>query len=259
MDKKIYASLILFLCLIFPLATLAENNIRVPILTYHNFNPTIPGSMSITPERFESQLIWLKKNGYTVIPLQDLVQYLLGEKKTLPAKSVVITADDGWESVYRYMRPLVLKYNIPVTLFIYPTTISKGAHALTWDQLKEMQHTGLFDVQSHTYWHPNFKQEKRHRSQQSYQAFVHQQLFTSKKILEEKLGTKITLLAWPYGIYDSYLEQQAAKAGYSMAFSIDDRSAKLNESNMAQPRYMIVAGRSMATFAAIVENRLGKR
>jgi len=230
----------------------AENSTRVPILTYHNFNPTIPGSMSITPEKFATQLKWLKENGYTVIPLKDLVSYLQGKDISLPAKAVVITADDGWESVYTYMLPLVRKYNIPVTLFIYPLTISHGAHALTWEQLKELQKTGLFDIQSHTYWHPNFKQEKRRLSASEYQKLVHVQLFNSKKILEDKLGTKVTLLAWPYGIYDDYLEQEAIKAGYIMAFSIDDRHTDKSENPMAQPRYMIVGAQSMKTFAVIM-------
>jgi len=233
----------------------ADNAISVPILTYHNFNPTIPGSMSITPEKFESQLKWLKENGYTVIPLKNLVSYLQGKNISLPVKPVVITDDDGWESVYTYMLPIAHKYQIPITLFIYPATISNGPHAMTWDQLKELQKTGLFDIQGHTYWHPNFKQEKRHLSLNEYQKLVHVQLFNSKNILEKKLGIQITLLAWPYGIYDDYLEQEAERAGYVMAFSIDDRRAKRSEKSMAQPRYMVVAGQSMKTFAAIIKGR----
>src|SRR5262249_53919751 len=145
----------------------------------------------------------------------------------------------GRKTVYTYMLPLIRKYNFPVTLFIYPISISHASYALTWEQLKELQATGLFDVQSHTYWHPNFIQEKKKLSRNDYEKFVHVQLVNSKKILEEKLGTKITLLAWPYGFYDSYLEQEATKAGYEMAFSVDDRCARKSEKSMAQPRYTV--------------------
>jgi peptidoglycan/xylan/chitin deacetylase (PgdA/CDA1 family) len=233
----------------------ADNTTTVPVLVYHNFNPKIPGTMSITPDKFETQLKWLKENGYTVIPLKNLVHYLLGNNITLPAKPVVITADDGWESVYTYMAPLVRKYQIPVTLFIYPTVISKARHYMTWSQLKELAQTGLFDLQGHTYWHPNFKQEKKRLSPTEYEKLVHIQLFDSKKILENKLGTKITLLAWPYGIYDDYLEQEAAKAGYIMAFSIDARHTTKSQKPMAQPRYMMVAGQDMKMFAAIMKGK----
>ena len=82
--------------------------------------------------------------------------------------------------------------------------------------------------------------------------------FNSKKLLEEKLGTQITLLAWPYGIYDSYLEQEAAKAGYVMSFSIDGHTANRSYRPMAQPRFMIIEGQSMKTFITIVNGANGK-
>ena len=251
--KRFLSLIFIFTVNFFSPIMLAENPRNVPILVYHNFNPTVPGSMSVTPNRFASQLKWLKDNGYTVIPLKELVSSLEDKNHQLPDKSVVISADDGWESVYVYMAPLVRQYHIPVTLFIYPETISHGAHAMTWAQLGELQKTGLFDIQGHTYWHPNFKQEKRHLSTEAYEKLVHTQLFTSKEILEKKLGTPITYLAWPFGIYDNYLEDQAAKAGYKMAFSIDARRARITEKDMSWPRYMIVEGQSMKTFAAIVK------
>lgn len=244
-------SLFIAICLFTPIAS-ANDSIRVPILAYHNFDPTVPGEMTLSPARFEEQLIWLKDNGYTVIPLQELVSYLQGKTSSIPEKSVVITADDGRLSVYKYMWPLARKYNVPVTLFIYPTSISNASYAMTWEQLKELQQTGLFDIQGHTYWHPNFKQEKKRLSATEYQKLVDAQFITSKKIIDKKLDTNITLLAWPFGIYDDYLGQEAVKAGYVMAFSIDGRPAKKSEATMSQPRYMIVAGQSMKTFASIV-------
>lgn len=245
-----------FILLIFILWTtsaLAANQMNIPILTYHNFDPTTTGSMMISTTKFEEQLKWLKDNGYTVIPMKDAVDYLQGKIAALPTKPVVITVDDGRVTVYQYMLPIVLKYHIPVTLFIYPSCISRVSYALTWDQLKELQKTGLFDIQSHTYWHPNFNQEKKHLSSDAYRKFVHDQLVTSKKILEDKLSTKIVFLAWPYGIYDKILEEEAEKAGYVMAFSVDDRSANKSEKWMAEPRFVILEKYSMKTFIKFME------
>jgi len=249
---RFFSCLLLITALVFPVTTQAEDTLNIPILVYHNFNPTIPGSMNLTPERFESQIKWLKDNGYTIVPLKEVVAYLQGKRATLPPKAVVVTADDGWKSDYTYMFPVVKKYNIPVTLFIYPQTISEGKNAMTWDELKELKQTGLFDIQGHTYDHPNFKHARKSMSAENYQKYVKMQLAKSKQILEDKTGGKITLLAWPFGIYDSYLEQSAANAGYEMAFSIDARTANKNYRPMAQPRFMIVAGQSMKTFVAIV-------
>lgn len=59
-------------------------------------------------------------------------------------------------------------------------------------------------------------------------------------------------MAWPFGIYDSYLESEAAKAGYTMAFTIDAQLANKNFRPMAEPRYMIVEGLSAKTFTNIL-------
>jgi len=224
----------------------------ISILCYHNLNPTTHGDMNLTPAKFESQIQWIRDHGYTVIPLKQVVEYLQGKTDSLPPKSVVITADDGWKSNYTYLYPIVKKYQIPVTLFIYPGTISEGKHAMTWDELKELQQSGYFDIQAHTYSHPNFKQEQKRLSPEAYQRFVDNELIKSKKILEEKLGIKITLLAWPFGIYNPDLEQAAQKAGYIMAFTIDARPANRNFRPMAQPRFMIVDSENMKIFAYIV-------
>jgi peptidoglycan/xylan/chitin deacetylase (PgdA/CDA1 family) len=250
----LFKSLLIALVFLSPIAW-ADNSTGVPILTYHNFDPSVPGSMTMDTAKFEEQLKWIKDNGYTVIPLKQLVSYLEGKTASIPEKSVVITADDGRKTVYTHMLPLIRKYNMPVTLFIYPSAISNASYALTWDELKELQKTGLFDVQGHTYWHPNFKQEKKRLSPTDYEKFVQVQLVKSKKVLEDKLGINVTLLAWPFGIYDDYLEQQAAQAGYEMAFSIDGRSANKSENKMAQPRYMIVEGQSMQEFEAIIKGQ----
>lgn len=233
--------------------TSASTEVNVPILTYHRFASSVPDSMTINTAKFAEQLAWLKENHYTVIPLKTLVNYLEGKGPPPPEKSVVISADDGHKSVYESMLPLVQKYNIPVTLFIYPSAISNAPYAMTWKQLEELKQTGLFDIQGHTYWHPNFKHEKKKLSPEEYQKFVNTQLDKSKSVLEKKLGTQVTLLAWPFGIYDDYLEQAANKAGYIMAFSIDARPANKSEKSMAQPRYMIVNNQTMKDFAAIIQ------
>lgn len=249
-SKAVFLALLLLISGIYaPVA--AARQTEITILCYHNLNPTIPGSMNMKPAKFEAQMTWLKDNGFTFIPLKTAVEYLQGKRDSLPPKSIVVTADDGWQSVYTYMYPVVRKLNIPTTLFIYPETISSGKHAMTWNELHELQQTGLFDIQAHTYSHPNFKHARKELSPTSYEKFVTNEMVNSKRILEEKCHTKITLLAWPFGIYDSYLEQQAQKAGYEMAFTIDAIPANRSFRPEAQPRFMIVDGLTMKTFTRI--------
>ncbi len=231
----------------------------VPVLCYHRFGPTVADSMTVTTPVFEAQLKWLQDNGYTVIPLRTLVNYLLGQGPPPPPKSVVITADDAHKTVYTEMLPLVKKYNIPVTLFIYPSAVSRASYVMTWEQLKELQATGLFDFQSHTFWHPNFKKEKKKLKPEEYQKLVQDQLVKSKASLERRFGQTVDILAWPFGIYDEELEQAAARAGYVAAFSIERRFANPSERIMAQPRYLMVNGDKIANFAAIVSGKVSEK
>ena len=253
---RIFVGLIL-LALCFGAVSSATEDVSVPVLCYHRFGPTRADSMTVTTKVFEAQMKWLKDNGYTVIPMRTLVNYLLGQGPPPPPKSVVLTADDAHKTVYSDMWPLVRKYKMPVTLFIYPSCVSNphAPYAMSWEQLKELQKTGLFDMQSHTFWHPNFKKDKKKLKPEEYQKLVDTQLSKSKKILEKKFGTTVDLLAWPFGIYDDELEKEASKAGYVVAFSIDRRHAGKKESLMAEPRYLMTNGDGIKNFAAIIEGR----
>jgi len=258
---RIFLSIVLLALVFCSTAASAAEDVAVPVILYHRFGPTVADSMTTKTSVFEAQMKWLKDNGYTVIPMRTLVNYLLGQGPPPPPKSVVLCADDGHKSVYTDMLPIVKKYNYPVTLFLYPSCISnpKAPYAMTWEQIAELQKTGLFDMQGHTYWHPNFKKDKKKLKPEEYQKELDQQLVKSKNVLEKKLGTKVDLLAWPFGIYDDELEKYAAKAGYVMAFSIDRRLDSKSEPIMAEPRYLMANSDGIKGFAAIVEGHVQEK
>jgi peptidoglycan/xylan/chitin deacetylase (PgdA/CDA1 family) len=230
----------------------APADFSVPILLYHRFGPTVADSMTITTPVFESHLKYLKENGYTVIPLRRLVDHYQGKAQAPPPKSVVIVADDAHMSVYTDMLPLVKKYRVPVTLFSYPSAVSNASYAMTWEQLREVKATGLFDVQSHTYWHPNFKKEKKKLAPADYDKLVTTQLSKAKAKLEKELGGPVDLLAWPFGIYDDDLLRKAAAAGYVATFTIEARPAGPADSPMKLPRFLLNNGIQGSAFARLV-------
>jgi len=224
----------------------------VPILLYHRFGPTVADGMTIKTTVFESHLKYLKDNGYKVIPLRQLIDWYQKKGPAPAPKSVVIVADDGHKSVYSDMLPLAKKYNVPVTLFIYPSAISNAKYAMTWDQLRELKKTGLFDLQSHTFWHPNFKHDKKKMTQAEYEKSVDVQLKKSKERLEKQLGGKVDMLAWPYGIFDDYLLQKAASAGYVTTFTILGHHAGAGDTLMKLPRYLLINSDQGKIFAQIL-------
>lgn len=239
-------------CLASPAAVTAPGEVRVPILLYHRFGPTVADWMTVTTPLFESHLKYLKDNGYRVIPLHRLVDYYLGKAPAPPPKSVAITVDDGHKTVYSHMLPLVRKYNVPVTLFIYPSAISNAKYAMTWDQLRELKRTGLFDIQSHTYWHPNFAKERKRLKPAEYAKFVDMQLGKSRARLEKELGGRVDMLAWPFGIPEQFLADRTTANGYVAAFTIVRRAATAREDTMRLPRFLLVESNRGKSFEAIL-------
>lgn len=236
-------------------STTAAAQVAVPILVYHRFGQRVADTMTVTDDTFSWQLQYLKAHGYTVIPLRELVNYLRGDGVPPPAHSVVITADDGHRSVYSDMLPIVRRYGIHVTLFIYPSAISNANYAMTWAELAELAGTGVFDIQSHTYWHPNFHKDKARLTPSQYDTFVDMQLSKSKQALESRLGVHVDLLAWPFGIYDEDLMARARTSGYVAALSIERRPATRDDPLMALPRYLMTDGDRGTVFARLLEER----
>jgi peptidoglycan/xylan/chitin deacetylase (PgdA/CDA1 family) len=212
----------------------------IPILLYHRFGPEVADSMTVTTTYFESQLKYFRDQGYTFIPLRQLVDYYLGKRGAIPPRTLVITADDGHKSVYTDMFPLLKKYHVPATLFLYPSALSNAPYAMTWEQIRGMKATGLLDLQSHTFWHPNFKKEKRNLRTDEYENLVESQLRKAKAKLEKEFEIKVDMLAWPFGIYDGELIKKAIQAGYVAAFTMERREATTADNIMALPRYLVV-------------------
>jgi peptidoglycan/xylan/chitin deacetylase (PgdA/CDA1 family) len=230
----------------------ANNDSEIPIFVYHRFGPVVADSMTVTTPVFASQLHSLSENGFTVIPLRQFVRYRLGQAPPPPPRSVAITVDDAHRSVYTDMFPLVRQYHIPVTLFVYPSAISHASYALTWEQLRELRDSGLFDIQSHSYWHPNFKTEKRRLTPRQYEQLVDMQLTKSKTTLEVNLGVHVDLLAWPFGIYDDKLMKKAADAGYVAALSLERRHVRRSDALLALPRYLMTDADRGKAFARML-------
>lgn len=217
----------------------AEGQPRVAILAYHRFADAPTDSMTVRVATFEAQLAFLQAHGYHFVALRDVVDWLEDRRTTLPDKPVALTVDDGHRSVDTVLRPIALREHLPVTLFIYPSAISNASYALTWEQLARLRDTGTFDIQSHTYWHPNFIVERRQRTPDDFRRFAEKQLQGSRASIEQRLGNRVDLLAWPYGIVDEALERLAAQAGYRAAFALGARLVDKRSPRYAVTRFLI--------------------
>ena len=249
----------LLFIIITPNSYAAQTEVNVPILLYHRFGPTVADGMTIKTPVFEEHLKYLRDNGYKVIPLRQLVNWYQKKGPAPAPKSVVIVEDDAHKSVYSDMFPLAKKYNVPVTVFIYPSAVSNAKYAMTWDQLRELKKSGLFDFQSHTYWHPNFKRERKKLTSAEFDKLASSQLLKAKAKIAKELGVTVDLLAWPFGIYDDDLLRRAAAAGYTGTFTIERRHATSADSVMKLPRYLLINADQGKSFAAILAGTAPKR
>ncbi|MEJ6005617.1 polysaccharide deacetylase family protein [Paucibacter sp. AS339] len=212
--------------------------------------------MSIRRSLFAAHLETIHQLGGQVIPLSDWVAYRRGELKQLPARALVLTVDDGHLSQYQVMAPLLQEASQrtgaawPITLFIYPSAISNASYAMSWAQLQELSRQSGYKVQSHSYWHPNFAQERRRLDPAAFDRLARQQLQRSRDVLQDKLGTAVTQLAWPFGLSDAGLQALAEELGYHAAFGLGNRAATPQSPQFDAPRYLTLDSVSEHALAA---------
>jgi hypothetical protein len=125
---------------------------RVAVLGYHNFSKTATVTrMLLRTAEFRAQMEYLKRAGITVISMKEFLEWRLGTR-TLPARCVLITLDDGWKSVYTDAYPILKEFGYPFTLFLYTNFLSGRGDSLTPEQVREMQANGA-TVGSHSVSH----------------------------------------------------------------------------------------------------------
>lgn len=188
----------------------------VPILSYHRFGPN-NGRLSVTGEQFRLQLEYLKTNGFTVIPLSLVYDFLQGNQ-ALPKRSVVITIDDGYRSTYEIAFPILKEYGFPATVFVYTDWIGKGG--LTWTQMAKMKASGLIDIQAHSKSHSNLTVRLENETLQEYRARVSTEVQQPKTRLEKNLDGPIENFSYPYGATNALLVDELRRGDYRLGLTV---------------------------------------
>ncbi len=227
MKRYIYLiTIILLLLTNISLATAAEDNRLLPVLVYHHIQDPVKSDVSCTPSMFEAHMIALKDAGFTPITIPQTRSFLAGTLTQSIKKPVLITFDDGYESLYKYALPVSVKLRVPMTVFIITSRIGQKPQFsayLTESQIKEMNASGLWYFGSHSH---NLHTE----STKIYNAFgggkvnplldeLRADLVASSKCLENITGVPTEIIAWPYGKFNSEYTAIARLVGYKMHFT----------------------------------------
>lgn len=230
----------------------AQSPSLVPVLTYHRFDPVQAKSSTIvTTPVFAAQMRELAANNTHVVPLRDVLAFATGTP--IAAPTVAITFDDGWRSVHAEAWPILRDHKTPITLFLNPPMIGQGGAYLTWAMVEEMVKSGHVDIQPHTQSHPNFNTERARRDPAAFQAFVDQEIAGSRALLKQRLGVAADMLAWPFGIHDTMLEEAAKRAGCIAAWALGSRAVAQGDPAFALPRYQVYETDRDPRFAWILQ------
>lgn len=193
---------------------------RASILMYHSVSDN---NLFFTVKLgdFERQMNYLCKENFNVIGLAQLFDYLKN-KREIPAKTVVLTFDDGYEDNYSNAFPVLKKYNFPATIFL--TKGDTQLKMLNREQIKEMHDSGLIDFEPHTINHPKLSKTDLKEAEK--------EILESKKIIEKELNKKCRFFAYPYGDYNEKIID-IVKNNFELALTVEkgkvDLSGKLFE------------------------------
>ena len=229
--------------------------ITIPILGYHQFEDVPSSQYAITPTVFQDQMEYLRSNGFHTISLGTLADYISGSIDSLPAKPVVITVDDGWRSGFINAVPILIEKGFTATFFVYTDFISSGPNSLSWKDLKDLLKQN-FDVGSHTKSHRHFLFLRKQSTPLEYKEEILKELRDSKKHLENKLGISVTLFSYPYGIYDSHLEESVREHGYRAAVTTNPGPNSKRSNSLRLSRFIIFGSHTLKDFARMVTSRV---
>ena len=168
------------------------------ILQYHHVNDRTPRSTSVTPAQFEEHLSYLKDNGFTVMPLPDVIERIR-KHQTLPDRTVAITFDDAYLSIYRKAFPLLKRYNYPFTVFVNTNAVDRNyREIMSWQQLNTMAKAGAA-IANHSVNHGHLVERAKDETTEAWLNRVRRNIQSAERIIGQKTGQKLKIFAWPYG------------------------------------------------------------
>lgn len=153
---------------------------RVGILLYHRVQPCTPGlpepTFNVTPELFRAQLTGLLAARFRFVRLDEVLQASCSGE-SLPPRSVVLTFDDTYMSVYEHAYPVLEELRIPAVSFLCTAYLDspdplpfdrwgqtfrdqippEAFRPLRVEQCREMAASGRFAFGAHTHTHQDFR------------------------------------------------------------------------------------------------------
>jgi peptidoglycan/xylan/chitin deacetylase (PgdA/CDA1 family) len=230
-------------------AVLPERQLHVPILMYHRIDvvrstlPAITRSLTVDPTRFAAQMRWLVAHGYHSIT-QEQLYGALEQGRRLPRRPILITFDDGYRDVLRNAAPTIRRLGLHATEYVITgRTSGPDPSFLAWSQLPLLEHDGI-EIGSHTVTHADLPAVGA--------SDAWHELLASRLALERHLGHPVQWLAYPYGKFDTQIEELARRAGYVLAVTTSGGVEQDASSPLALHREEVVDTSGVAGLGGIL-------
>lgn len=244
--------LFLFLSLFnFLISSSAWAKTIVPIFQYHYIGPVpnpkdiLRWRLSVSPENFDKQMLFLRDSGFEPITLDYLPYALAGRLGPNGGKPVLLSFDDGYMDFYFNAFPILRKYNFHAVEFI-PTGRVGGSYYMTWDQIKVIEQSGLVSFGAHSINHVDLTKLSLLN--------LDVELSESKRVLETETGHPVFYLAYPYGLYNALVLREAKRLGYVGGFA--EGTGPTSSLSMSMTRIRLGNSVSFSQFRAWL---IGKR
>jgi len=224
------------------------------ILCYHEvvrMDATVKDPLSVDAMALVRQLDWMQAQGHHFVSLQDVLDDRAG-RQPLPDKPVLLTFDDGYQSVYTHVYPVLKLFRAPALIAVVGAWMEAGPGEmvvygdvrvprdkfLSWSQIREMQDSGLVEVASHSFdshrgvlanpqgntepalFTPVF-QGGVYEEHAALLARVRQDLQHNSELIRQRLGRSPRAMVWPYGAYTHETADIAAQLGMSVSMNLD--------------------------------------
>ena len=218
-----------------PRAEAAESH--AVVFMYHKFGEDRYPSTNVTLEQFTTHLDYLENNGFKVWPLARVVKHLR-EGTPLPDKTVAITIDDAYLSVYENAWPLLKERGWPFTVFVPTGAVDKGYQGyMSWDQMREMARGGA-TFASHSVSHGYLMNRKAGETRDEWRERMRREITESAARIEEEIGSAEKFFAYPFGEFDRDLAILVAELGF-VGFGQQSGAVGPYSDPRAYPRYPI--------------------
>lgn len=247
--KKLIINIIIFIILLFslifsfkylynnakPCYNETSNNVKLPIIMYHHISKSNArlNDFTISPEQFEKDMLYLKEKGYNTISVKQLLDYVYNNKP-LPNNPIMITFDDGHESFYEYIYPMLKQYDLKAVLSIvgsFTDTYTKNEDHninysyLTWQQVNELSDSGYVEIGNHTYDLHSMDKGRKGCSKNNGEDIEQYKNMLTKDVmkLEDEIlnytGANSKIFTYPFGRYTKETKEIIKDLGFSVIFN----------------------------------------